>query len=48
MATQCDDLADRIRGLLDRLVASRRLDNDDQEAIGMKLQLKPASCHRRA
>lgn len=34
MATQCDDLADRIRGLLDRLVASRRLDNDDQEAIG--------------
>lgn len=34
MATAPKILVTRIRGLLDRLVACRRLSNDDQEVVG--------------
>ena len=46
MATPCNNLVNRIRGLLDRLIASRQLDNDDQEAIGDEIAVEARALPR--
>ena len=46
MPTPSNNLVNRIRGLLDRLVACRRLDSDEQEVIGDQVAVEARALPR--